>query len=205
MCHSPAVQGSPFFNIFSDRLLGAFSPDDSYSLIVGRSASAGGSLERYVDQIQQLAGRFPLFLQMACCYAFEQQQHNGTIDLPGVAQKFREEVRPYVQHLWSRLLPAEQEVVERVSADAPVNQYPAGLLRDLVRRGYLVGPSLHSGSFALDCRAVGDFVRQLRVPEPSGLPGRVPRSAAAAEARAHRTDSSTGYPRPCIHQLLASQ
>jgi hypothetical protein len=163
MCHSPAVQGSPFFNIFSDRLLSAFTSDDSYDLISRRSARAGRPLENYADQIQQLAGRFPLFLQMACCYAFEQhQQNNSVIDLAGVSQKFREEVRPYVHHLWSELNRDEQDVLERVAADAPVNMYPTGLLRDLVRRGYLIGPSIGSGAYALDCQAFADFLRNRR-------------------------------------------
>lgn len=165
MCHSPAVQGSPFFNIFSDRLLDAFTADDSYRLIADQSMRAGAPLERYVEELQLLAGRFPLFIQMACCFAFEQhQQNNGVIDLPGISQKFRDEVRPYIQHLWSRLQPIEQEVLERVASDASVIEYSPGLLRDLVRRGYLVGPSLDSGRFAYDCRAFSDFVRQIRVP-----------------------------------------
>ncbi|HET6957951.1 MAG TPA: TIR domain-containing protein [Vicinamibacterales bacterium] len=161
MCHSAAVQGSPFFNIFSDRLLGAFTSEDSYQLIVGRSISAGRSLQPYADQLQRLAGRFPLFLQMACSYAFEQhQEHNGLIDLAGVSQKLREEVRPYVQHLWSRLSPAEREVLERVGIGAPVGSQPMKLLHDLVRRGYLVGPSLESGLFAFDCDALVELLRQ---------------------------------------------
>jgi hypothetical protein len=165
MCHSAAVQGSPFFNIFSDRLLGAFTSEDSYQLIVGRSVSAGRSLQPYADQLQRLAGRFPLFLQMACSYTFEQhQEHNGVIDLPGVSQKLREEVRPYVQHLWSRLSSAEREVLEHVDVGAPLGPHPMKLLHDLVRRGYLVGPSLESGLFAFDCDALVELVRQTATP-----------------------------------------
>jgi TIR domain/AAA domain len=168
MCHSPAVQGSPFFNIFSDRLLSAFTSSDGFRLIADRSAGAGRPLEAFADQIQQMAGRFPLFLQMACCYAFDQlQENNGAIDVRGVAQKFGEEVRPYVQHLWSRLTHPEQEILQRVANHAPVTDYSVGLLRDLVRRGYLVGPALQSGSFAFDCEAMMDFVRQQRESEPA--------------------------------------
>lgn len=176
LCHSSEVQGSPFFNIFSERLLGAFTLDECHRLIRSYELLVDVPLERHADDLVHVAGRFPLFLRMASRYAFEQYRTTGHIDIRGVAQKMRERARPYFEQLWSELTTGEQAVLVTASRDGSLAGHAPGMVRDLVRRGYLEGPALVSGGYAIECVALRDVVLaragepRPTAPDPAGMP-----------------------------------
>lgn len=181
VCHSTAVQGSPFFNIFSDRLLGALTQDEAYELIVDRSRAAGHSLEPFASAIEEVAGRTPLFLQMVCSYAYEQAEaHGGRVDMAGVRQKFKEESRSNLEHLWSRLSDVERAALRAVGQREPMAAHAPGLLSDLVQKGFLAGPSLAAGGFAFGSSVLAEFVQEELLRPQCAVAGQ----AAAAPVRA---------------------
>ena len=103
LCHSEAVKSSPFFNIFANINLRLFSPADC-ELMVSRSLS--GTPVRFseseMEQVLELAGMHPYFLQAACCMLYEahrtdlgQAERNAFL-----AEKFRAEAIPHIVDYW---------------------------------------------------------------------------------------------------------
>ena len=75
LCHSEAVKSSPFFNIFANINLRLFSLP-TCELLVSRSLSgtSGRFSEQEMEQVLDLAGLHPYFLQAACCMLYEAHQ-----------------------------------------------------------------------------------------------------------------------------------
>ena len=72
LCHSEAVKSSPFFNIFANINLRLFS-DADWQLMVSRSLAGTGVQfsELEMEQVLDLAGLHPYFLQAASCMLYE--------------------------------------------------------------------------------------------------------------------------------------
>jgi hypothetical protein len=103
LCHSEAVKASPFFNIFATISLRMFS-DADWKLMVSRSL-AGTPVrfsEMEMEQVRDLAGLHPYFLQAACCMLYESDQMG--LDQAGrkafLAEKFRAEAIPHLVDYW---------------------------------------------------------------------------------------------------------
>ena len=103
LCHSEAVKSSPFFNIFANINLRMFSEAD-WQLMVSRSL-AGTPVrfsEMELQQVRDLAGLHPYFLQAACCTLYE--SHQADLDQEGrkvfLAEKFRTEAIPHIVDYW---------------------------------------------------------------------------------------------------------
>jgi hypothetical protein len=103
LCHSEAVKSSPFFNIFANINLQLFSYADC-ELMVSRSLS-GTSVrfsETEMDQVLDLAGLHPYFLQAACCMLYE--SHGMGLSQADrsafLAEKFRTEAIPHIVDYW---------------------------------------------------------------------------------------------------------
>jgi conflict system STAND superfamily ATPase len=103
LCHSEAVKASPFFNVFANINLRLFSDADC-QLMISRSLSGTEILfsEPEMEQVFQLAGLHPFFLQAACCMLYESHQ----LGLDEVArsaflkEKFRSEAIPHMVDYW---------------------------------------------------------------------------------------------------------
>src|SRR5262249_10126219 len=65
LCHTQLIADSPFFNIFTNVFLRAFTREEATALIVRPSAENGLPLEGYARRIMEAAGYFPYFLQIA--------------------------------------------------------------------------------------------------------------------------------------------
>jgi AAA-like domain len=103
LCHSEAVKASPFFNVFANINLRLFS-DDDFKLLVSRSLSGTGIRfsEPETQQVLDLAGLHPYFLQAACCMLYE--SHQMGLDMAGrsafLADRFRAEAIPHIVDYW---------------------------------------------------------------------------------------------------------
>ena len=103
LCHSEAVKSSPFFNIFANINLRMFS-DADWQLMVSRSL-AGTPVrfsETEMEQVRDLAGLHPYFLQAACCMLYECHQMglDQTDRTALLAEKFRAEAIPHIVDYW---------------------------------------------------------------------------------------------------------
>ncbi len=103
LCHSTAIKSSPFFNIFANINLCLFSRADVDRLIhqsLGRRAVQFS--DREVEQVLDLAGLHPYFLQAACWELYE--SHHKNLDEEArvqlLTQQFDLEATPHLIDYW---------------------------------------------------------------------------------------------------------
>jgi len=153
MCHNKDISDSPFFNIFSNLPLRPFTGDEARELIAVPSEAEGLPLAPYADEILELSGNFPLFLQIACSSVFEFLVDNPERepDWEQITQSYMDEVRQHYRFVWERMEDAAQENLRRIASGKSINRKFAFVNEELKRRGYLVesnrGLNLCSASF----------------------------------------------------------
>lgn len=153
MCHNQDISDSPFFNIFSNLPLRPFTVDEARELIAVPSETEGLPLEPYTDQILELSGLFPLFLQIACSSVFEFLADNleRDPDWEQITRSYMDEVHQHYRFVWERMDKTAQENLRRIASGKSVNRKYAFVNEELERRGYLVessqGLGLCSSSF----------------------------------------------------------
>ena len=161
MCHNADISDSPFFNIFSNLPLRPFPEAEARELIAGPSADCGVPLAPYAEQILELAGRFPFFLQIACSCVMEQLLDGETIAWDDVAETFRDEVHPHFDFIWERLDEVSRLTLSRVAVEQPLLREHGYVAEELQRRGYLLRSAerldLFSSTFASFVRARGQI------------------------------------------------
>jgi len=103
LCHSEAVKSSPFFNIFANINLRLFS-DADWQLMVSRSLAGTGVRfsELEMEQVLDLAGLHPYFLQAACCMLYESHRLrlSEAARQESLAETFRSEAIPHIMSYW---------------------------------------------------------------------------------------------------------
>jgi AAA+ ATPase superfamily predicted ATPase len=104
LCHSEAIRASPFFNIFANINVRPFTEAEARELIFGSLAGTGVSFsDEEVDNIFQLAGYHPYFLQAACSFLFDAYSRNLNLVEERVSflrKALREEAAPHLAHYW---------------------------------------------------------------------------------------------------------
>lgn len=103
LCHSEAVRSSPFFNIFANINLRMFSPDDFGDMIAKSLAGTDVRfLESELEQVLDLAGLHPYFLQAACWMLYD--AYGQRLDAAGrrafLAERFTMEAVPHLVDYW---------------------------------------------------------------------------------------------------------
>jgi serine/threonine protein kinase len=153
MCHNKDISDSPFFNIFSNLPLRPFSREEAMQLITVPSRTEGIPLEPYAENILELAGHFPFYLQIACSNVFEH-----ILDNPGedpdweqISKSFMDEALPHYTFIWEKMEDAERDNLIRTASGKQINRQFQYVNENLLRRGYLIdsdgGPKLFSRSF----------------------------------------------------------
>ena len=99
------IRGSPFPNIFQNPLsLAPFTAEDFRDMISVSAKVAGVSLNEEEGHLQRLAGRFPLFLQIACHLMFDLKVNGhplGEKDLKLFHVQYQEIMNPYLETIWA--------------------------------------------------------------------------------------------------------
>ena len=159
MCHNRDIADSPFFNIFSSQPLRPFRTEEAVSLVNVPSQTEGIPLEAYAEQIIDLAGRFPMFLQIACSIVFEQLaiEERQEPEWAQVATAFAEEVTPHYEFVWERMREIERENLFRIAAQQKVGKKYMYVSENLTRRGYITEKA---GQSVLFSTSFTDFVLQ---------------------------------------------
>jgi len=159
LCHSKEIAASPFFNIFSNLNLGAFKLEEAAELISVPAKAAGHLLEAYLDDILNLAGLFPLYLQIACAVFFELVKNGRQRDsamLREAKRQFLEEAGVHFKNTWEKFAPAEQTLVTNVIAGKKPREAESYLVNKLVKESYLME---RNGHCALFSPAFADYLR----------------------------------------------
>jgi hypothetical protein len=123
---------SPFFNIFATLRLGLLSEDAARDLLAGLAAKEGVQFDqRTLDLLLDLAGRHPLFLQIAGYHAFEiQATREGPLtdeDRSELRRQFMTSAAGHLGYYWQNLRLEEQQILATLPSSG--TQRP-----DLIRR-----------------------------------------------------------------------
>ena len=139
LCHNQDISDSPFFNIFSNLPLRGFSDEEARELICIPSKNEGVPLERHAGRIIELAGYFPLYLQVACSSVFEYlvDHPSREPDWEGITNVFREEAQPHFSFVWEHMDEPSRENLRRIAAGKAVGRKYEFVNESLLRRGYL--------------------------------------------------------------------
>ena len=157
LCHTKDIADSPYFNIFSNMPLRPFGYDEAFELISVPSQREGILLAPYAKRIVDLAGLFPLYLQIACSNVFEWLLENKGLEpeWDEIARSFQDEVAPHYAFVWERMDPASKEVISHVARGGNVGAKDRHVAEELARRGYLQN---EGGAFAMCSSTFGAFV-----------------------------------------------
>lgn len=153
LCHTQLIADSPFFNIFTNVFLRAFTRPDALELIAHPSSVAGLPLEGYSRRIVEIAGHFPFFLQIACSAYFDHLvESGGKLRREEVEQVFLEEARGQLRFMWDHMAEGQRRVIRAFAESGKVDREDAHLYEDLKRAGYFIederGPRLFSRLFS---------------------------------------------------------
>lgn len=152
LCHTQLIADSPFFNIFTNVFLRAFTRKEATDLIVRPSAEAGLPLEGYARRITELAGYFPYFLQIACSAYFDYLDENdGKLNREEIEATFLDEARGQFRFIWDHMSDSSRRCVREFAEREQVGKEQAQAYEDLKRAGYFIeeerGPRLFSKLF----------------------------------------------------------
>ncbi|HXF41817.1 MAG TPA: protein kinase [Blastocatellia bacterium] len=153
LCHTQLIADSPFFNIFTNVFLRAFTRKEAMTLITKPSAEAGLPLEGYARRILEIAGYFPYFLQIACSSYFDHLSENdGKLDREEVEATFLDEAKGQFRFIWDHLSEGSRRAVREFSENGKVEKEHEHIYQDLKRAGYFIeddrGPRMFSTLFS---------------------------------------------------------
>jgi len=140
LCHSTEIADSPFFNIFSNLYLRPFERSEAVDMITMPSREAGQPLECYADQIVDMAGYLPFYLQIACsaCFDWLDENRGEPLNVEAVEARFLEESGPHFEYLVDHLGEDQIQVLMALGNGNQPRIEQMATARRLVRDGYLV-------------------------------------------------------------------
>ncbi len=114
--HHSDTLSSPFFNIFSEMILGLMPVGEARGLLatLSRQGEGPGFGEEEIDLALELAGPHPFFLQVAAFHLYE-LPGRGEPQLPDAydraARRFSAEAEDHYRYIWSQLSSEEQQAL----------------------------------------------------------------------------------------------
>ena len=136
LCHTQAVEESPFFNIFTTVNLEAFKEEAARMLVEGPAQEAGAPFDEEAEWILELAGGSPYLLQLTASVAFEARAAGGLAKEALSECAFRES-RGFLEALWGDLSGQERDVLRASCAGKAVDRRQEYAAESLERRGLL--------------------------------------------------------------------
>ena len=141
LCRDTDVSESPFFNIFAPVPLGQFELDEARDLIFTPSEKAGIKFDdREAEFVLSVAGRHPLFIQMACSALFDHKSRDGAarkVDFEAVKADFLVEATEQFEAIWQETEKSKQDVLCNVALGEDITNQQRYLVRELQRSGYV--------------------------------------------------------------------
>jgi hypothetical protein len=150
------VAGSPFWNIFKSFYLGPFSDTEARELITTPAEQEGHPFSPLqIEEILNLGGYHPYFLQLACYHMFRWNSTNpeNPHDFSDVEAEFRREAIPHFAYLWGRLSERERLTVQHNGAQ---------MNPELIRKGVLIPIDSKKSSYRFFSKEFADFISTAR-------------------------------------------
>jgi serine/threonine-protein kinase len=153
LCHTQLIADSPFFNIFTNVFLRAFTRKEAMDLITRPSAEEGVPLEGYARRIMETGGHFPYFLQIACSAYFDHLLENDRkLNREEVESTFLDEAKGQFRFIWDHMGDGQRRVIRNFIEDGKVEKEDEHIYEDLKRAGYFIeddrGPRVFSTLFS---------------------------------------------------------
>jgi len=152
LCHTQLIADSPFFNIFTNVFLRAFTRGEALDLITIPSAEAGLSLEGYSRRILETGGYFPYFLQIACSGYFDHLSESNKLVREEVDATFLDEAKGQFRFIWDHMNDGSRGAIREFIQTGSVGKEHEHVYEDLKRAGYFIeedrGPRVFSSLFA---------------------------------------------------------
>lgn len=153
LCYTQLIADSPFFNIFTNVFLRAFTRAESMELITRPSVEAGLPLEGYARRIIETSGYFPYFLQIACAAYFDHLSENdGKLDREEVEAIILDEAKGQFRFIWDHMSDSSRRCIRDFIENGRVEKEQEHIYEDLKRAGYFIederGPRIFSHLFS---------------------------------------------------------
>jgi serine/threonine-protein kinase len=161
LCHTQAISDSPFFNIFSTMRLSVFTQAEAEELIRVPSERAGKPLHAFRQQILEMSGLFPFFLQMACSHVIDWMDENPgrpEPDFAAIRRRFYEEAVFHYRGIWDGFDTHERSALRRVAEGRNIPDALRHVLDELGNKHYIESAD---GKMRLFSATFQDFVRSL--------------------------------------------
>ncbi len=150
--------GPPFFNTFRSAYMGSFSPATVEIFLRDKSELTDFDFMAVRDLLQDLAGRFPFYMQMAAALIYvtaggEAQLTEAQVET--VRREFRSQTGKLFEDAWHKLPVEERQALSWLAIGAAEGRAALSdeALASLERRGYLIDGVIFSSAFR-------DFIRQ---------------------------------------------
>jgi hypothetical protein len=120
VCHKDII-GSPFFTIFGKHTLGPLETDEACELVMQPSSRAGCPFtEAETEWLLKIAGKHPLFLQLACRTLFNEKQRQAyqlgkEVNLKHVRKLIYEELGDHFNFAWETVEEEKRQILMRES------------------------------------------------------------------------------------------
>lgn len=152
LCRTQLIADSPFFNIFTNVFLRAFTRTEALQLITQPSEEAGLPLAGYSRRIMEIGGHFPYFLQIACSAVFDSlSEHDRRLNREEVEATFLEEAKGQFRFIWDHMGETYRRCIRDFVLTGRVEKEQEHIYNDLKRAGYFIeddrGPRVFSTLF----------------------------------------------------------
>ncbi|HUU28217.1 MAG TPA: protein kinase [archaeon] len=141
LCHNKEISDSPFFNIFSNLNLTAFSENEALLFVSEPSRIFGHPLEEHFDTVVDLAGYFPFYMAIACSilfdFDFNQVNPHKTI-FENVEELFLDEAQMHFQFILNSITEDDKKTCRKIVTHKPLIDIDKYAIKDLFKRGYLI-------------------------------------------------------------------
>jgi len=154
-CLPQQVTNSPFANIFTTMRMGPFAEDDLEAFIAWGEERSGMPMSQWRQTLEDITGRFPYLLQLACHHYFEVWLGHGGLDQQQeqvALERYATEAQAYLRIMWEGLGPEAQEIIRQTASGEAVSESRERERLEL--QGFLRKQRLFSPLFT-------DFVRTL--------------------------------------------
>lgn len=138
LTHSNEIRSSPFFNIFANINVLLLSRDDARALIENAlSDTTVRFTPTEIEDVLQIAGTHPFFLQTACHFLFETylEDRHAAQRRALWTRRFEQEAAPHLTEYWRHCDEAEKTVLAALAlVGASESPVPKTQLRDFLLR-----------------------------------------------------------------------
>lgn len=139
LCASKDIEESPFFNIFSNITLRAFTPDVVRKIIDQKGVNGKIGLEGQIKLIQKYAGQFPYLVQLAGDVIYNLHEiSKDSVLIEKFKEIFSEKSENYFCIVWDNLEEDYKVLLELIVSRGKISESQQYIVKELIRNNYII-------------------------------------------------------------------